>query len=164
MKFSKKNKTKGKNNINNYNSRKNRTIKLKKGGAKKDEQVDMKEMLKEIERVQFGRLEHQINYQIEYLKTITNNCAASCKTESCLYNNKDNCEKLDELIKTNNDLDIGKYCVKKFQNLSCAKMQNLYKKIKFFLKYIDTVNVNCHNLMNEYEKGSQFKENEKLFV
>ena len=174
MKFSKKNrsiknkknKNISKNNINKYKYRKNRTRKniIKKGGAKKDEQLDVKETLKEIGKVPFGRLERQINDQIEFLKKITNNCAASCKTESCFYNNKDNCEKLDELIKTKSDLDIGEYCAEKFQNMSCTKFGKLYEKIKFFLKYIDTVNTNCHNLMSEYEKGSQFKENEKLFM
>jgi len=159
-----KNKTKNKSkNKSMYKTRKNKRNKLTKGGAKSEENLDIKEMTNEIGRVPFSRLERQIKEQIEFLKKIRNNCAASCKTESCFYNNKENCDILNEKMKTENDADIGKYCAEKFQNMSCTKMETLHEKIKFFLKYIDTVNTNCHNLMDEYEKGSQFKENEKIF-
>lgn len=167
MKLSKKNrsikiyKNKGKNKSKN----KNKTSKNKKGGGGvKPEKLDAKKMETEIGRVPFSRLERRIKEQIEFLKKIRNNCAASCKTESCFYNNKQNCDILNEMMKTENDLNIGKYCSKKFQNISCVKFETLHKKIRFFLDYIDTVNKNCHNLMDEYEKSSQFKENEKLFV
>ena len=171
MKFSKKyrsiknkkNKTKNKKNINMCKTHKNKKNKLTKGGAKIKKNLDIKEMTNEIGRVPFSRLESQIKEQIDFLKKIRNNCAASCKTESCFYNNKENCDILNEKMKTENDANIGKYCVKKFQNMSCTKMETLHEKIKFFLNYIDTVNKNCRNLMDEYEKGSQFKENEEIF-
>jgi hypothetical protein len=179
MKFSKKHKSrknnKSKNNINMYKTLKNRTNRtnkkikknktniFKRGGSNPQDKIDVKEMTKEIGRVPFSRLERQIREQIEYLKKIRNNCAASCKTESCLYNNKENCAILDEMMKKENDANIGKYCAKKFQNLSCKKMETIHKKINFYLNYIETVNTNCRNLMNDYEKGSQFKDNEKLF-
>jgi hypothetical protein len=164
-----KSKNKNKNSINMYKTCKNKSNKSnksnknKKGGAKQ-EILDPKKMESEIGRVPFSRLERRMKEQIEYLKKIRNNCAASCKTESCFYNNKENCDALNEMMKTENDLSIGKYCAKKFQNISCTKFGTLHEKIKFFLNYIDTVNKNCHNLMDEYEKSSQFKENEKLFV
>ena len=172
MKRTKMNKTNRKtNNKNKSNKNKsNRKTKTKIGGLgtffprpPKNKEEEIKTLTNDIGRVKLQRIEKSLKLEFDNLKQLRKNCMSSCKIESCMYKNKENCHKLGKLIKNKNKNDKGnsieRYCAEQFDNLTCRNYASSYDKMKFYLNYIDTVNKNCKKQMEDYNNSFVEKEN-----
>ena len=168
MKRTKMNKTNKKTNKSNKSNKSNKN---KIGGLgtffprpPKNKEEEIKTLTNDIGRVKLQRIEKSLKLEFDNLKQLRKNCMSSCKIESCMYKNKENCHKLDELINNKKDKkdkgnSIERYCAEQFDNLTCRNYASSYDKMKFYLNYIDTVNKNCKKQMEDYNNSFVEKEN-----
>ena len=117
-----------------------------------NKQEETNRLANDIGRVQLKRIEKSLKIEFEKLKQLRKYCITGCKINSCMYNNKEDCDKTGKLIQTKSNIHLGDYCAKKYKNLNCRNYVSDYNKIKFYLNYIDNVNKNSQNLLTDFKK------------
>lgn len=119
----------------------------------KNKEEKLKILTSDIGRVKLQRVETSLKQEFDELRSLKNFCLAGCNIESCMYNNKENCQYLAELEKNKSE-NIELYCSKKFKSLHCKNYISRLEKIKFYLNYINNVNQKCQKLFNDYNNES----------
>jgi uncharacterized protein with von Willebrand factor type A (vWA) domain len=113
----------------------------------KNKEEELNTLAKDIGRVKLQRLEKSLKLEFDELRQLRKNCFSGCEIESCMYNNKKNCDYFKK-----GDKNMESYCANKFKNLHCRNYVSLYNKIQFYLNYINDVNQNCKQLFDDYVK------------